>query len=290
MLHLDFFSSDKLILITLPKVASRYVGEIFEHNDNCYLTKLSIDYDFSILEINTTQNHDKLFSIKSDTAKQNTEEQWNSILNGNFEKDIIFLYREPYQRIISGIIQEFFGEFDNLKNSFIFKPYIDSIFENISLYNIIKSKEPFELYNMIDDNNDFYKMYEIFLINFIEYESVNLIKRTHVSLYLVYLNDLIKNLITKNKIHLLDIDNLNTDLKNILINYNLKPRPTNIDEESKRSNEKIKNILDNIIQNIEDKQYSKEFINTIDIVNQIIEIENIFYKKIKLIGQNEIRN
>ena len=97
--ELHYFSSNKLILITFNKGASRFVSNYFTEYTEA---AIKVNSDFEI-----TNGHIVYSNSEEDLSFKGLKEEWKSVITKNCSKDIIFLYRNPIERVITGIIQEF---------------------------------------------------------------------------------------------------------------------------------------------------------------------------------------
>ena len=129
ILSLRFFSSDKLILITSNKVASRYCSLFFENGGvNNYGAQIDVDYDFNLVSYNLAHNYNSLYTLKDTIAITNLQKEWSDFLNKKNKKDVLFLYRDQGERTISGIVQEFLLVITDLQHNFITKLFIEKTY------------------------------------------------------------------------------------------------------------------------------------------------------------------
>lgn len=129
--NLLIYRNDKVIVFTNNKVCSRICDVFFENSG------WSIHLDF----------HDDIYDISGspmffdDNEKKHFEitlhEEINLALNGKSKKDIIFLYRNPVDRWISGTIQEFYSIIESPQLSYLWCKQ----FKNNNLYNWLNDKE-----------------------------------------------------------------------------------------------------------------------------------------------------
>ena len=290
-LNLRFFSSDKLILITSNKVASRYVSSFFEKaSPTNYGTLLNVDSDFNLISVDTQNAYETYYTFDKFSAIQKTQEEWESIMTKKNKKDVLFLYRDPYERTLSGIVQEFIISIEYIKHTFIAKLFIEEHMNSSpSLYYRFKNGSLFGASesDKLDATDEIYKLYESFLINYIEFESSNLIKKHHIRPYLIYLYDFIKNSnIDLNKLYLFNIDDSDIDLKETLLKYELTRNSQLTEKFSMGSNSLFKDILKNIIDQAFLNNSNLGLLNSIEYFYNMADIENTFFNKIKKLPQN----
>jgi hypothetical protein len=288
ILSLRFFSSDKLILITSNKVASRYCSLFFENGGvNNYGVQIDVDSDFNLVSYNLAHNYSSLYTLKDTIAITNLQKEWSDFLNKKNKKDVLFLYRDPGERTISGIVQEFIVVITDLQHNFITKLFIEKTYSEKIYTEFINNSVDSILKN---GNKDLYNIYYNFLSEYIKYESSTLTQKHHIRPYLLYLYDFIKNYnLDKNKIHLLDIDNSESDIETILNKYGLEKKISNSEKFARASNGEIKKIVEKIISEAPDNKANHELFTAIRYITNMIEMETIFFEKIKKLPENILK-
>jgi len=120
---------DKFIIFTKNKIGSRYLGQVLSHNKNykCWSGIVNFDINFNVQEEYTTTQYDGGYTKQDFINEMKLVSQKKSI------KEVIFIYRNPIDRCISGIIQEFhacfkkehgrFNEFNNITNELLLINY-----------------------------------------------------------------------------------------------------------------------------------------------------------------------
>jgi len=255
------YSTKKLIIFSKPKVATRFLSALLNVDED------SSKFSFSDnLEINT-----KFQKSSSKVGTGDTRISYYDIFDKNKnKKEIILLYRDPYQRFITGLLQGTIWDifhrppaFSLLLDNFTeYKTPIDILIA-ISYRNIYKHDGIYRgLLNsititdeMITDSNEFIDRLLNRLCTY--YTIAPFPDDVHILNYLHIYNTIINSSnIDANKITLINIDDTNTDLHTILTSMDdtIIPR-TNIDINSNGSVKKrLKLILEkNII--LRDKVY-----------------------------------
>ena len=106
------WSTDKLVIFTVPKVASRFIEySLQQSNINPHANNVYIDDDFKLKETRLSNLSNEL----SNDIK--------NINNNKNKKDLLFLYRNPKTKLLSAIVQDFN---ENIKNDkFLFDIFLD---------------------------------------------------------------------------------------------------------------------------------------------------------------------
>lgn len=261
---LRFWNTKKLIVISSPKVASSFLDNTFYKDyestiQNIFLfnNDLSITYTVPVEEVDRI-DFEKIFT------------------NTN-KKDILILYRNPKEKFLSGIIQDFIPtlidstyQIDYIIYNYFKQHNLDvsEFLNNSNLQNKIHIKN-------INENEKFQYYFKHLLKLYYEYiiENNKLTVHTNPTLLTIYafINDKIKD---KNKIHLIDIDNVSDDfLKNYLEDkYELYTVKT----QDKNTQKPLKNILIDVIKEFKLENKLENFLKD----------EMFIYKLIKNLKQN----
>lgn len=121
------YKSKKFYVLTLPKIASSWMHELFTQNTSLRdvptdKTDLNDFNRLMINQLNLKVNHE----YDGDFVAHDTTEfskDWESLLNGNkIEKDFIFLMRNPIDKFIVGVMQDFL-----FKDFFVDSPIISDL-------------------------------------------------------------------------------------------------------------------------------------------------------------------
>lgn len=285
LLSLRVFSSEKLIVITLNKVASRYVSLFFKNDSPTnYEATVDVDSEFNIMNYTLPNKFNSLYKIKESTAIATLKKEWDEILNKKNKKDILFLYREPYERTISGISQEFLVDMENVKNTFITKLFVQNLYDINTYHSFLNDS----ITHIVKNEKDkVYELYSNFIKEYIKFESIALIKKHHVRPYLIYLYDFLKNHdIDRNKLFLLNIDDSSIDLESFLNRYELERNKKINDKTARGSNNEIKQLVEKTINDFTSDVHNRELYSIARYIENIIEMETVFFEKIKKLPQN----
>lgn len=253
MVDIKFYSDDGLSVITQPKIATRFLQKWFYGDSNINPINLTINKDGSV---------DKLDSLK-------------------FKNTTIFLYRNPIDKLYSGLVQDFQEIFRKQYSHHYFNIELirvlcgyDSTFNNI-----LNDGELvfFEKSNWNDDEN----LYDIYFKSaslFLNY----MLNNNYFSNHTFYSLDLYSKLICdikSNNIILLDIDSSKDILSDLLSKYS--NNVNYINSENNRDSNKIgKDIFHNIINS--NSNLNKK-------INEIIENDLIEYNKLKKDYRNYLK-
>lgn len=148
---IHLYITDKLLVLTQNKVASRYVSALlYPHSTD---STFHVESNFKISESHI--EYIELYSNQNNVKVERVIDEYNSIFNNTCNKNILFLYRNPFDRIFSGIIQEFHSaiystvnEYYDFKLKFILKNHYNCE----SLYDKLLSQKLW--YNGDFDNSD----------------------------------------------------------------------------------------------------------------------------------------
>lgn len=269
------YSSKKLIVISIVKVATRYLDRLFGKQERTYFNDIKFDYNngFIIIPDNENIPENILNDIKLINEKKN-------------KKDILILYRNPYERLISGIIQDFESDINHSKKNLLFDLLLDyhinlygnknnSEIENDVYYKYIQ-KSIFKNYN--DINFNLVEFYKISLEKYILYNfTSNKISSRHTSNYIYLLHTIIsKNILfDSNKITLIDIDKNKNILKDFLKKYDIVSKEEKLKEND--SNKLPKSIVNDLISTN---------LKLNNLIKLYIQDEIFFYNQLKTLNQN----
>ena len=232
VLHrLKISTTPKAFFIYNPKVASRFLDHnlpksgTFFNISNGELELLDSDYTISEL------GHEYISEILQD---------WKNIIDHTNKKDIVILYRNPIERLFSGIVQDTWNLLSGHK-ALVYSTLIQSGFTNSDIdlllryyrevkptsaeYDSTQSSIKFDEYDM--DNSItrmVYRMYEIYIENLF---SMANFENTHTCPHNIVLVSMLTTLnIDTNKIKFINIDCNKQELIQYLssIEVNIKPK------------------------------------------------------------------
>lgn len=276
-----YFSSQKLILITFNKGASRYTSDFFA-NDMEAVVQFTDEFDINGCSIIQSPNPDS----KTTFSKKDIIKEWNSVLDKTCTKDVIFLYRNPYKRLISGIIQEFgstlsSGNTGNDHDQFNFplKAILQSYTQSEETYQFIQ-KHRGSFINKINDKLDrniVNNITNVFKKYLHEFSKTSIVNTNHTYLYFSYLHYFINSdKIDTNKIKIIDLDNMPISLEEIYNTYELQKLEG---RDNTLSNKYMVEIYQSILRNNNDIKYN--FANIESMFMSAISTEMFFYRKLK---------
>lgn len=215
-LNLRFYESDKLIVLTKAKVASRTCDEYFSTTSS-YVSD-DTDIDLEDIDGNYIPTLGKPSSDLNDRYTKLTDIKKN-------KKDILLLYRNPLNRLLSGIIQDNIIEHLNNPN-FLVRDIIRNKCTN-SIYDISKLLRMLLNGNLNNTNNKLRSDADLVirhliktLVNDINI-SLSLEQTVHIEPYLHVYDYFINEKFDRIKVSLINIDNEKNDLNNILSKYEL---------------------------------------------------------------------
>ena len=225
--HLRIFDAPKCGIVTKEKVATRFVSKfIYDKPDY----KSMFDNDLQLF-------HDNTFFTKNDDIKNLFDIKQN-------KKEVLVLYRNPVNRLITGIIQD----------------HIISLAGDVSQLYLLNDDSSYTNDFISDFSKALYtntvdmKYYDILLLiinKLIKYIQYNGITHTvHTENYLPMMSDFVLNNIDNVKIHFINIDNKNNKLIELLVYYSGK-LATNYNTEGTTSSSFISNMFKNLIKNNE---------------------------------------
>lgn len=282
-----YFSSDKLVCITSNKVASRYLGDVF-------IKELEVD-----IELNRDFSYKDTMLESCNTNKKISAEEW-SVIKKDFDdvfskkttKDILILYRNPFKRVLTGLIQNFYSDlFISLHgNSYDFKlkKILKEFPSGINLYDKLSvgCNFPTDYDKFTADEQ---KILNKLCIDYIfDAPATSILHTSHTNSYITYLYTVLKDdLFDNNKVYLIDID----DSKNVLTKFLKKYVDFDIEQSnSERDKSSNKPFVDLFLrtdsfETIDDEDREK-ILNCIYKIKSIVSDETFFYDKIKKLPQN----
>lgn len=121
--ELEVYMTDKVILFTRPKNASRVTDVYLLQNAGG--TKADIKFGYGIDGLSFVINEGAVWTsnkdgtgiteARSSTKVKELEKELNLVFTGKSKKDIIFFYRNPIDRLVSGLYQEFISTLQDSK-------------------------------------------------------------------------------------------------------------------------------------------------------------------------------
>lgn len=260
------YSNNTHLFIYREKLASRYLQKSFQitFGEEQYYN-FHISPDFKKIHYPTNQS--------GNTKYQEISNDYDLIINKESNKDVIIFYRDPVEKLKSGIIQDFYDLFGPKKyNSFetnlLFKHFNVS---NDDMRFIIKKWGSFREIDLDILPESIYKFYKSAMVLFLEYVSEIGYNTNHCRNYLYTVYPLIYgNVFDDSKFLLFDIDSHN--IKNLFNRIGI-----NTDETIITSNNNFKKILDEILNEYQHINYTFE---------SKIENELVLYNMIKLHNNN----
>lgn len=270
----NFFLSenDKSFVITKPKVASRFIQEIYHPNT----------YEICI--------NNSLQIINGGSVSTAGIESYNNLFNKNTNiKDIFLIYRHPLKRYISGVVEDLINSMNhfNYNEQFYLRYYLKK-------YNI----ESYDLFENLKMNH--YKRDFLLDVKYIEFINEILsdfffwqvqttpINSHHSSPYMVVYNKILKSEnIDNRKIYLVNLDDTRNKLSEILLPYfdNSRKLEVATRTSSHQSNKNFYNLIYEIIQK---NDFFKE------LVDSVCDLDFYFYDEFEKSSLNilnfEIRN
>ena len=277
-LFIHFFISDKINVITTNKVASRYLGSLAQQGyfkESAFTT----DAEYNIKSNITLSN--------KDVTEEEVLSEWDSMFSKKTKKDILFLYRSPVERTMTGIVQEFYEDvFDGVGHGGDFK--LQLILENFiggpSFYSKVLLRPQWysannEEWIPIFDEKDF-EILETLLVSYLEkFALSDIINRDHTSTYITYLyNLLISDRLDMNKVSIIEIQKNKRALENTLKLY--------FDLDGVGVNKSSNTFLLKRIES--NRKYTKHgfYHNIVNKVKVALDSELFFYNKILSLPNN----
>ena len=267
--RLNIFENNKIVLFTVPKIAHSWCNTRFLKEEP---GKLKTDSEFSINQI-TFDLESKFHKgePRDDDYFKKIEKTWNSITDKKEKRDLVILYRNPYEHFLSAFMQDYSKNFfphDNNQQA-----YWQFFIESLQVPSVIKSQFFNDVELQRDFNSEIVLKYpeiasQIITINFDFYLKKGNLESGHYRTWLSFVNRLLtSNKIDSNKVRFVDIYDapLETQLKSVI----------EIDEGPSYQNSTHSwsfNILDNLIKNN---------VRYYDIISSFLKYEMLYYEEIK---------
>lgn len=260
-------STDKFLFITVEKVASRFTTRL------CGSSRVDVvflDSTFDRMEFNKKGK-------ASNDILERTIKDFEDFLSKTIKKNVIFLYRDPLNRIESGIIQDAFSLFYSINDYDINSVYRRMLIKNItSNYpnqkKIMKSvidiaQEDVSDLKLKDVDHDVKKILKDILEIYIS-KSNSIGNSGHTQNYLYSYFILLNKNIDTNKVILCDIDDKDS--------FNKMIEQFNIESDGILKSEESHQIRKDILREVLHENPSME-----SLVNSVITEETIFYDILK---------
>lgn len=274
--RVNIFENEKIVLLTVPKVAHSWCNTKFLQKDN----QLVADSEFAInrLTFELTGNLKKQ-KIRTDDYFVQIQKTWQTILDKKEKRDLVIFYRNPYEHFLSAFMQDYSKSFFPLEDNT--QVYWEYFIESLQVPSIIKHQFLNDLRQQKNFDADIITKYseiasQIININFDFYLKRGSFEQGHYTLWLSFINRLLSsNKFDINKIRFVDIYDapLELQLKNV-INID-KGNSIDTDQNINRGYSTHSwsfNILDNLIKN--DIRYY-------DIISSFLKYEMLYYEDIK---------
>jgi len=217
-------STENLLIITAPKIASSYIRDYFKiWKDGFHTTDVDIEIAGDIKHRVRTNNTTSL--VESDFKK---------LFNNELDKDVLILIRNPYKRWVSAIVQDFIKtwfELDKSLSNFMWEIVLKKetiqphLLKEFRKFNIRYDKYPFKEFNGDEElklqSLKYIPYIKIFtksiLINYIQMLKANKLRfhDNHNSVY----HSLVEALVRKRNANFIIIDIDEIDLKSVLDLY-----------------------------------------------------------------------
>lgn len=258
------WNTKKVIIISNPKIASSFLDRTIYENESEKIENIFTFQDDLTLSYNKNFNETDKIDFEKIFSNQN-------------KKDILVLYRNPFEKYLSGVVQDFTTTL--LFASFQVDFLIDGIFQNekfdASEFLKIPLSKKRDYIESIGKNEKYLYYFKFLLQKYFYYTMENNIETVHTQKNLLGLYTFINHMIVdKNKMYLLDIDSINESfLKNYIeTKYELFPKQIQI----KNSQKPLKEVLLQVIKehNLQNK------------LENYLKDEMFFYNLIKSLNQN----
>lgn len=215
-----YYSNEKVIIVTFNKGASRFLSNFFQKDLDA---ALHFDLDFNIIE-NSIDNHT---FFHNNISNQEIVDEWENVKAKSSHKQVVFLYRDPYKRLLTGLVQEYYSAMlpsytQSYPYSFILKKFLHKYDGGADTYDFIVTKKFDSLFvgqgeNTVIDNwrieNTLINTFEDFLLD-ISQTPVTFMQ--HTNLYFIYLYDLVKSLNDCENVKIFNLDNGDISLKSLI--------------------------------------------------------------------------
>lgn len=205
--------SKSLYVITSSKIASRFLEKVFDLNDGRYYNIIT-DCELNIVpDFNDIYGTDEWNDVES---------IWESIKSGNCQKQVLIIYRNPFNRVLTGLVQNFYSDLytPNFGFDFKLKHLLQDYNNSGSIYTKITSSEStiLDIIHLFS-SNELIVLKKIFLKYCLEYPSDHLMNDGHVAPYISFLYSNFKKFDLSSNYSFLDLDDKNRSLKNFLTNF-----------------------------------------------------------------------
>jgi hypothetical protein len=282
-----YFTSEKLICITSNKVASRFLGSYFPNNSEFDIEvnkDFTFDPDTSFYQPNESKSKELLETII---------EEYESIFSKKVTKDILILYRNPFDRVLSGLIQNFYSDlFISLQNNsydFKLRKILKDYSFGMSLYEKLAVGYSFP--------NDFKKfsegekvvLHELCIDYIYDAPATSILSTTHTNPYISYIYTMVmEDKIDSNKLKLLDITSSKGWLETLLKQYSLENKnDDDVYQHISTSNKPFTHIFSPNSEILDlPEEYIEKIPACVDKINAMVADETFFYDKLKLLPQN----
>lgn len=238
------WSNKKLAVISTSKIASRFLDYTFDYTDRELSNEFYID---------ETMNYDEDCPYN---LNQEIIDEFNLLISNENKKDILFLYRNPKKRIITGLSQDFLNQFNDTYSSKYLLWLATSKLPNqfgIDTYTEFFKHGSGSIQKKMLMDLDFRENIYQLAYAYMDYNlKVHFNLTSHVSNYLYKLHYIINNYsIDSNKVKLLDIDSSNTALSDFVLRYDdgTLHKDATID-----SNFSLKDIFKSILDEHQDQE------------------------------------
>lgn len=206
------WSNEKLVVVSTSKIASRFLDYTFDMGEPELSNEFYIDERMEYIG-------------KPYNLNQQVIDEFNSILSKDNTRDILFLYRNPKKRIITGLSQDFINQFtDNYTSRYLLWFATSKLINNFDIETYIsffKHSNESRQKDMLSDLKFRENIYQL-AYAYLDYNlKVNFNLTSHTSNYLYKLHYVVNNhSIDSNKIKLFDIDSSNKKLADFVLKYN----------------------------------------------------------------------
>lgn len=271
--NLSFAEHDECLVVFNYKVGSRFVQSVFGNNITEHHLPISINEGF-------------LFD------KPAHKEFLNKIKSPSYNKKIIILYRNPYEKILSGFIEDFqeVGLRPSHKDEYVEKQFLNHggnydynkttlqllrelTADNDTFYNTQNTYELFEK-ELIHKKLSASTAYCDLIHHYINWRlDTNTVDEKHTSYHCIPVYIILKEFLEEKEIVLFDLDNKSISLKDILQIYCLEEI---VSEKKDFSNDKVKEVIRNFLR---DKTMEEK-------IRRSLKYETIIYELLKMDYRN----
>lgn len=98
LFRVNFFFNDKVLLLTVPKIAHSTSEKLFGYDVGKIVSAIDVNKVTFSLIFNEKELRDDYFI--------EVEKIWNNFLEKKEKRDLVILYRDPYEHFISGFMQD----------------------------------------------------------------------------------------------------------------------------------------------------------------------------------------